>query len=79
MIVGETKLTRVLVGRLEAGEWLHEALLEMARLERVDAAMVRGQGILDVAELELWEPARRAMARRSGSRARSSSRASPGP
>jgi predicted DNA-binding protein with PD1-like motif len=79
MIVGETKLTRVLVGRLEAGEWLHEALLEMARLERVDAAMVRGQGILDVAELELWEPARRAYGRRSGSRARSSSRASPAP
>lgn len=60
MIVGETKLTRVLVGRLEAGEWLHDALLEIARLERVDAAMVRGQGIVDVAELELWEPARKA-------------------
>lgn len=57
MIVGETKLTRVLVGRLEAGEWLHDALLEIARLERVDAAMVRGQGIVDLAELDLWDPA----------------------
>jgi predicted DNA-binding protein with PD1-like motif len=57
VIVGETKLTRVLVGRLEPGEWLHDALLEMARLERVDAAMVRGQGIVDLAELDVWDPA----------------------
>lgn len=59
MIVGETKLTRVLVGRLEPGEWLHDALLEIARLERVDAAMVRGQGIADLAELDVWDPALR--------------------
>jgi predicted DNA-binding protein with PD1-like motif len=59
MIVGETTCTRVLVGRLEPGEWLHEALLEIARLERVDAAFVRGQGIVELVELDLWDPARR--------------------
>jgi predicted DNA-binding protein with PD1-like motif len=56
VIVGETKLTRVLVGRLERGEELHEALLEMARIERVDAAFVRGQGALDLAELDAYDP-----------------------
>jgi predicted DNA-binding protein with PD1-like motif len=48
--------TRVVVARAEPGEWLPEALLELARWERVDAAFVRGHGLLSLAELALWDP-----------------------
>ena len=64
VIVGGTSSRACSSGRLEPGEWLHDALLEMARLERVDAAMVRGQGIVDLAELDVWDPALKGYRRR---------------
>jgi predicted DNA-binding protein with PD1-like motif len=51
--------TRVVVARLEPGEWLPEAVLELSRWEKVDAAFVRGHGILSLAELDVWDAERR--------------------
>jgi predicted DNA-binding protein with PD1-like motif len=59
VIYGVTVQTRVVVGRLERGEWLHEALLEVARLEEVDAAFVRGHGTVEQAVLHAYDPASR--------------------
>jgi predicted DNA-binding protein with PD1-like motif len=52
--------TRVVVARVEPGESLPEAVLELARWERVDAAFVRGHGILSLVELDAWDGDRRA-------------------
>lgn len=60
MIHAVSTKTRVVVARLEPGEGLPEAVLELARWERVDAAFVRGHGILSLAVLDVWDPDRRA-------------------
>lgn len=52
MIYRSTQLTRVVEVRLEAGELLLDAILELARREWIDAAWVRGHGVLEYAELE---------------------------
>lgn len=52
MIYRQTRLTRVIEVTLEPGERLPEALVELARWEKVDAARVRGHGVLASAELE---------------------------
>lgn len=57
MVHAETRLTRVVVARLEPGEDLHEALRELARWHRIDAARVHGQGILREAALARYEAA----------------------
>lgn len=51
MISGEAKQTRVVMGRLERGESVLDALSELARLERIDAGFVRGQGSVEEIEL----------------------------
>ncbi len=53
MIYRPTSFVRVLEVRLEHGERLPQALLALARWERVDAARVRGQGLLEAVELEV--------------------------
>lgn len=55
MIHAETRVSRVFVARLEPGEDLHGALLELARWHRIDAAWIRGQGILERAALARWD------------------------
>jgi predicted DNA-binding protein with PD1-like motif len=52
VIYRQTRLTRVIEVTLEPGERLPEALVELARWEKVDAARVRGHGQLASAELE---------------------------
>ncbi len=59
MILKQTKLTRVLLGRLERGEEVVSALAEAARAERIDAGFVRAHGILEDAEIALLDPASR--------------------
>lgn len=60
MISGEARQTRCVMGRLERGEEVVEALRELARFERVDAGFVRAQGAVEGAELHRWDPAARA-------------------
>jgi predicted DNA-binding protein with PD1-like motif len=55
MIHAETRLSRVFVARLDAGEDLHEAVRELTRWHRIDAASIRGQGILGSAVLARYE------------------------
>lgn len=59
MIVGEAKHTRCVMGRLEKGEPVVEGLADVARLERIDAGFVRAQGVVEDAELSLYDPAAR--------------------
>lgn len=47
MITGEAKHTRCVMGRLEKGEDVVLALVELARFERIDAGFVRGQGAVE--------------------------------
>ena len=63
MIAGESPITRCVMGRLEAGEEVVAALRELARLERVDAGFVRGQGAVEDAELARYDAAARAYVR----------------
>jgi predicted DNA-binding protein with PD1-like motif len=62
VISTQTRQTRVIVARLDRGEDVAAALLELARWHRVDAGLVRGQGILDAATLGRYDPPRRAYA-----------------
>ncbi len=55
MITGEARHTRCVMGRLESGEEVVAALRELARFERVDAGFVRAQGVVEDAELSLYE------------------------
>jgi predicted DNA-binding protein with PD1-like motif len=48
--------TRGFLARLDPGDWLHQSIAELARAERIDAALVRGAGIVEAAELALWDP-----------------------
>ncbi len=55
MITGEARHTRCVMGRLESGEEVVEALRELARFERVDAGFVRAQGVVEGAEVSLYD------------------------
>jgi hypothetical protein len=60
VITGETTVTRCVMGRLERGEEVVEALRDLARFEKIDAGSVRAQGAVDGAELARYDPAARA-------------------
>ena len=55
MISGESRPTRCVMGRLEAGEEVVAALRELARFERIDAGFVRAQGAVQAAELARYD------------------------
>jgi predicted DNA-binding protein with PD1-like motif len=55
MISGEAKHTRCVMGRLEKGEEVVDALLGIARFERIDAGFVRAQGAVEAIELLRYE------------------------
>lgn len=59
MISGEARHTRCVMGRLEAGEPVVEALTELARFEKIDAGFVRAQGAVEAPELARYDPATR--------------------
>jgi predicted DNA-binding protein with PD1-like motif len=59
VIAGEAAHTRCVMGRLEAGDRVVEALVELARFERIDAGFVRGQGAVELPELARFDPAAR--------------------
>jgi predicted DNA-binding protein with PD1-like motif len=59
VISGEARHTRCVMGRLEAGEPVVEALAELARFERIDAGFVRAQGSVEAPELARLDPATR--------------------
>jgi predicted DNA-binding protein with PD1-like motif len=59
VISGESRGTRCVMGRLEAGEEIVAALRELARVERIDAAFVRAQGAVDGFELARFDAAAR--------------------
>jgi len=56
VIAGEAAHTRCVMGRLEAGEPVVEALVELARFEKIDAGFVRGQGAVLAPELARLDP-----------------------
>jgi predicted DNA-binding protein with PD1-like motif len=60
VIAGESGATRCVMGRLEGGEEVVAGLRELARLERIDAGFVRGQGAVEAAELARYDAAARA-------------------
>jgi uncharacterized protein len=55
MIAGEAKHTRCVMGRIERGEPVVEALEDLARFERIDAGFVRAQGAVEEAELQRYD------------------------
>lgn len=55
MISGEAKHTRCVMGRLEKGEEVVDALLGIARFEKIDAGFVRAQGAVEAIELLRYE------------------------
>jgi predicted DNA-binding protein with PD1-like motif len=55
MISGESRPTRCVMGRLEAGEDVVAALRELARFERIDAGFVRAQGAVEAATLARYD------------------------
>jgi predicted DNA-binding protein with PD1-like motif len=57
VIAGEARLTRCVMGRIERGEEVVAALRELARVERIDAGFVRGQGAIEAVELAAWDAA----------------------
>lgn len=56
MIAGEATHTRCVMGRLEAGEPVLEALAELARFEKIDAGFLRAQGAVEAPELSRFDP-----------------------
>lgn len=60
MISGETRVTRCVMGRVEAGEEVVAALRDLARQERIDAGFVRAQGAVEAVELARYDAAARA-------------------
>lgn len=60
MIAGETQVTRCVMGRLERGEDVVEALRDLARQERIDAGFVRAQGAVEEVALARYDAAARA-------------------
>jgi predicted DNA-binding protein with PD1-like motif len=57
MISGESRPSRCVMGRIEAGEEVVEALRALARFERIDAGFVRAQGSVEDAELARYDAA----------------------
>jgi predicted DNA-binding protein with PD1-like motif len=60
VIAGEGAVTRCVMGRIEAGEEVVAALRELARMERIDAGFVRGQGAVSEAEVARYDATARA-------------------
>jgi predicted DNA-binding protein with PD1-like motif len=60
VIAGESAYTRCVMGRVEAGEEVVAALRELARVERIDAGLVRGHGAVSGAALARYDAAARA-------------------
>jgi len=56
MILKQTRQTRTLLGRLGAGEEVVSSMREIARAERVDAGWFRAHGVVEDAEIALWNP-----------------------
>ncbi len=59
MISGEAKHTRCVMGRLERGESVQDAFVQLARFEMIDAGFVRGTGSVEAFELLRWDPGAR--------------------
>jgi predicted DNA-binding protein with PD1-like motif len=59
VISGEARVTRCVMGRVERGEDVVEALRELARMERIDAGFVRAQGAVEDVELAAYDGAER--------------------
>lgn len=59
MIAGEANRPRCVMGRLEPGEHVVEALAELARFEKIDAGFVRAQGAVEAPELARFDPGAR--------------------
>jgi predicted DNA-binding protein with PD1-like motif len=60
VIAGESATTRCVMGRLGAGEDVVAGLRDLARMEKIDAGFVRGQGAIDGAVLSRYDAAARA-------------------
>ncbi len=59
MISGEAPYSRCVMGRLERGEPVLEALARLARFENIDAGFVRAQGSVEDVELLRFDPVAR--------------------
>jgi predicted DNA-binding protein with PD1-like motif len=59
MIAGESKHTRVVMGRLEKGEPVVQRLVDLARFEKIDCGFVRAQGAVEEIFLERYDEAAR--------------------
>jgi predicted DNA-binding protein with PD1-like motif len=57
LISGEGRITRCVMGRIERGEEVVGALHDLARMERIDAGFVRGQGAVEGVELAAYDAA----------------------
>lgn len=55
MIMGESKVSRCVMGRIEQGEEVIQAFRDLARMERIDAGFVRAQGAVEAAELSAYD------------------------
>jgi predicted DNA-binding protein with PD1-like motif len=59
VIAGEAREGRCVMGRLEQGEAVVDALVQLARFEKIDAGFVRGQGCVEAVELLRYDAAGR--------------------
>jgi predicted DNA-binding protein with PD1-like motif len=59
VISGEAPHTRCVMGRIERGEPVLDALVRLARFEKIDAGFVRGQGAIEELELLRYDAAAR--------------------
>jgi predicted DNA-binding protein with PD1-like motif len=58
VIAGESKVSRCVMGRIERGEEVVQAIRDLARMERIDAGFVRAHGAVEAAELSAYTAAR---------------------
>ncbi len=59
MISGEAAHSRCVMGRIERGEAVVDALARLARFEKIDAGFVRAQGSVEDVELLRFDPVAR--------------------
>ncbi len=59
MIAGEAAHSRCVMGRVERGEDVLDALAALARFEKIDAGFVRAQGSIEAPELLRYDAAAR--------------------
>jgi predicted DNA-binding protein with PD1-like motif len=55
MVHVESRRARRVIARVDGGVALHEAVAELARWEKADAALVRGRGVVEAAVLARWD------------------------